>query len=75
MPIEFSLDGVIAGWQEGIPGMKVGGKRRLVIPSEKAYGADGVCRTYNEDNTVCTEYNIPQNADLVFEVELMSVRR
>ena len=39
--IEFPLTGLIAGWQEGIPGMKVGGRRKLVIPPEKAYGPAG----------------------------------
>ena len=39
--IEFPLSGLIAGWQEGIPGMKVGGRRQLTIPPEKAYGAAG----------------------------------
>lgn len=61
-PIPFSLDGVIEGWQEGIPGMKAGGKRRLVIPAEMAYGA-----------TPPPGSNIPANAALVFDVELMAV--
>ncbi len=39
--IEFPLRGLIQGWQEGIPGMKVGGRRELVIPPEKAYGRAG----------------------------------
>lgn len=39
--IEFPLSGLIAGWQEGIPGMKVGGRRKLTIPPELAYGPVG----------------------------------
>jgi peptidylprolyl isomerase len=39
--IEFPLRGLIQGWQDGIPGMKVGGRRQLTIPPEKAYGPAG----------------------------------
>jgi peptidylprolyl isomerase len=39
--IEFPLRGLIQGWQEGIPGMRVGGRRKLTIPPEKAYGPAG----------------------------------
>lgn len=61
--IEFSLNGVIAGWTEGIPGMKVGGIRRLEIPAAKGYGEQGSGDT------------IPPNSDLVFEVEIIATRR
>lgn len=40
-PLEFPLSGLIQGWQDGIPGMRVGGRRQLVIPPEQAYGPAG----------------------------------
>lgn len=61
-PISFPLSGVIAGWTEGVPGMKVGGTRRLLIPATKAYGA-----------TPPPGSGIPANADLVFDIELVSI--
>lgn len=61
-PIPFSLNGVIQGWTDGVPGMKVGGVRRLVIPAELAYGANPPQGS-----------GIPANAALVFDIELVSL--
>lgn len=61
-PIPFSLNQVIKGWTDGVPGMKVGGKRRLLIPAEQAYGANPPAGS-----------NIPANADLVFDIELVKI--
>lgn len=59
-PISFSLNGVIKGWSDGIPGMKVGGKRRLIIPADQAYGSQ-------------SRDGIPPNSALVFDVTLHAV--
>jgi len=58
-PIAFPLAGVIEGWQKGVPGMKVGGLRRLTIPFALAYGEQG------------RPPQIPPSADLVFVIELV----
>lgn len=62
--IEFGLNEVIAGWTKGVPGMKVGGVRRLVIPYAQAYGEAGR-----------PDGGIPAKADLVFDIELVSVQQ
>ncbi|MBY0512764.1 MAG: FKBP-type peptidyl-prolyl cis-trans isomerase [Gemmataceae bacterium] len=58
-PLSSALSGLIVGWQEGVPGMKPGGIRRLVIPPEKGYGSGGTS-------------TIPPNATLVFEIKLLT---
>jgi FKBP-type peptidyl-prolyl cis-trans isomerase FkpA len=62
-PFEFALGAghVIQGWDQGVQGMKVGGKRRLVIPSSLGYGPQGAGGV------------IPPHATLIFDVELLGV--
>jgi len=62
-PFKFRLGAhqVITGWDKGVAGMKVGGKRKLTIPPDMAYGQSGAGRV------------IPPNSTLVFEVELLDV--
>jgi len=59
-PITIALGSTVPGWQQGIPGMQVGGKRRLIIPASLGYGSQ-------------TQPGIPANSDLVFEVELIAI--
>ena len=61
-PVAISLNEVIEGWKQGIPGMKVGGERRLVIPAALAYGENPPQGS-----------GIPANAPLVFDVTLIKV--
>lgn len=64
-PLVFQLGAgrVIKGWDQGVAGMKVGGKRTLIIPSELAYGKKGAGGG-----------SIPADSDLIFEVELLEVK-
>ena len=64
-PFEFAIGRgrVIRGWDEGVASMKVGGKRKLMIPAKLGYGAKGA----GED--------IPPDADLEFEVEMLKIKK
>lgn len=62
-PTTVPLKDVIPGWREGIPGMQVGGKRRLIVPSELAYGVKGFKEI------------IPPNSTLVYEIELLGFEK
>ncbi len=62
-PITFALKGVIPGFQEGVMGMKVGGKRTIYIPSALGYGPSGTVGG-----------PVPPNADLVFDIELVAIK-
>jgi FKBP-type peptidyl-prolyl cis-trans isomerase len=80
-PFNFVLGAgtVIAGWEQGVPGMKVGGKRTLVIPANLAYGANAKDPQKDASGNVLKDpggvpyVGIPANSALVFEIELISV--
>jgi len=59
-PVSLPLSGVIKGWQQGIPGMKIGGRRELIIPPSLGYGATAQAK-------------IPANSTLVFVIDLHAI--
>lgn len=61
-PATFGLNQVITGWTKGVPGMRIGGTRRLIIPAAMAYGSRRAAA------------NIPPNSDLVFDIELVAIK-
>ncbi len=67
-PFTIGQGQVIAGWEEGVPGMAAGGQRKLIIPPALAYGSQG-----SQDPNTGAQI-IPPNATLVFEIELLSVQ-
>ena len=62
-PFAFQLgaESIIKGWNEGVPGMRVGGKRTLIVPADMAFGKAGLG-------------HVPPNANLIFDIELVDVK-
>jgi FKBP-type peptidyl-prolyl cis-trans isomerase FkpA len=73
-PIVASLDSLIPGWQQGIPGMRVGGKRRLTVPAELAYSGMAAVQAVDvAESRGAGEVLIPPESTLVFEIELLAI--
>lgn len=64
-PVQFPMSNVIPGFAEGMVGMQPGGERAILVPSELAYGSQGIS---DEENEI-----VPPDADLIFEIELLDV--
>jgi FKBP-type peptidyl-prolyl cis-trans isomerase FkpA len=73
-PIVAQLDTLIAGWRRGIPGMRVGGKRRLTVPADLAYSGMAALQPNAAGGAAArSELLIPPGSALVFEIELLDV--
>jgi FKBP-type peptidyl-prolyl cis-trans isomerase len=73
-PIVAPLDSLIPGWQQGIPGMKVGGKRRLTVPADLAYSGMAAVQASDAGGSARSrEILIPPGSTLVFEIELLAL--
>jgi len=73
-PIVAALDSLIPGWQQGLPGMRVGGRRRLTVPSHLAYsGMAALQAARPRDSIERAEVLIPPGSTLIFEIELLAI--
>ncbi len=73
-PIVASLDSLIPGWQQGMPGMRVGGRRRLTVPANLAYSGMAALKAVKpHDSDDRAEVLIPPESTLVFEIELLAI--
>jgi len=74
VPIVASLDSLIPGWQQGMPGMRVGGRRRLTVPANLAYSGMIALQPANPIYSIeAGELLIPPESTLIFEIELLDV--
>jgi peptidylprolyl isomerase len=74
VPIVAPLDSLIPGWQQGMPGMRIGGKRRLTVPEDLAYSGMAEVRAVSTSRSAgAGEVLIPPDSTLVFEIELLAI--
>jgi FKBP-type peptidyl-prolyl cis-trans isomerase len=74
LPIVASLDSLIPGWQQGLPGMRVGGVRRLTVPADLAYSGMAAVQLVDEEGVSgAGRVLIPPASTLIFEIELLAI--
>lgn len=71
---QIGVGQVIKGWDQGVIGMKVGGKRKLTVPGSLAYGDQGIPAQDQQGKPIPGQYAIPPNATLIFELELLEIK-